>query len=75
MVAMKFLPTLLYGFLGISVYYFARSYLVWNRWRSLLAVGVLAFSIVSLRISWDLNKQVFATVPLFLAALTDQEAS
>jgi len=66
-VAMKFLPTLFYGFLGISVYYFARSYLGLDRWRSLLTVGVLAFSVVSLRVSWDLNKQVFATVPLFLA--------
>ena len=66
-VTMKYLPTLLYGFLGVSAYYFARSYLEWDRRRSLLAVLILTFSAVSLRISWDLNKQVFSTTALLIA--------
>jgi hypothetical protein len=66
-VAMKYLPTLLYGFLGVSVFYFARSYLGWDVGKGLLTVFVLVFSAVSLRISWDLNRQVFATMLLFLA--------
>lgn len=64
---MKYLPTVLYGLLGVSAYYFARSYLGWDRKGSILAAVVLAFSIASLRVSWDLNKQVFATIFLFLA--------
>ena len=66
-VAMKALPTVLYGFLGLSAYCFARSCLGWDEKRSLIASCWLAVSPVSLRVSWDLNKQVFATVLLFFA--------
>jgi len=45
---MKYLPTLLYGFLGFSAYRFSRCYLGWNLKKSLLAVLLVALSFTSL---------------------------
>lgn len=64
---MKFLPTLLYGLLGFSVYRFSRFHLGWRSGKCLLAVFLVALSFTSLRVSWDMHKQMMATAFLFLA--------
>lgn len=64
---MKYLPTLLYGLLGLSIYRFSRSHLGWRLEKCLLAVFVVALSLASLRVSWDMHKQLMATAFLFLA--------
>jgi len=66
-VVMKYLPTLLYGFLGFSIFRFSRSYLGWPFKKSLLAVLLVALSFASLRVSWDMHKQIMGTAFLFLA--------
>ncbi len=66
-VVMKYLPTLLYGFLGFSTYRFSRFYLGWRLEKSLLAVLLVALSFVSLRLSWDMHKQLMGTAFLLLA--------
>jgi hypothetical protein len=66
-VVMKYLPTLLYGFLGFSTYRFSRFYLGWSLKKSLLAVLLVALSFVSLRVSWDMHKQLMGTAFLLLA--------
>ena len=64
---MKYLPTLLYGLLGLSTYRFSRFHLGWRLEKCLLAVFLVALSFASLRVSWDMHKQLMATVFLFLA--------
>lgn len=66
-VVMKCLPTLLYGFLGYSTYRFSHFYLGWPLKKSLLAVLLVALSFVSLRVSWDMHKQLMGTAFLLLA--------
>lgn len=66
-ISMKILPTLLYGILGLSVYIFARYYLRWNNLISLLSCILFSISLASLRVSWDLNKETFATIFLILS--------
>ncbi|MFB0522920.1 MAG: hypothetical protein ACETV1_04055, partial [Candidatus Bathyarchaeia archaeon] len=64
---MKYLPTLLYGLLGLSAFLFSRLHLKWRVEKSLLVVFLLAVSFPSLRISWDMHKQMMATILLLLA--------
>jgi len=64
---MKYLPTLLYGFLGFSTYRFSRFYLGWTLKKSLLVVLLVALSFVSLRVSWDMHRQLMGTAFLLLA--------
>lgn len=64
---MKYLPTLLYSILGFSTYRFSRFYLGWPLGKSLLAVLLVALSFVSLRVSWDMHKQLMGTAFLLLA--------
>lgn len=64
---MKYLPILLYGLLGFSVYLFSRLYLDWRLEKCLLVVFLVTLSFPSLRVSWDMHKQLMATAFLFLA--------
>ena len=66
-VVMKYLPTFLYGFLGFSTYRFSRLYLRWRVKKSLLAALLVALSFVSLRVSWDMHKQLIGVSFLLLA--------
>lgn len=58
---------ILYGLVGVAVFYFARHYLVWNTWKSLVASLFLTFQFVSLRISWDHFKNELGIIFLLFA--------
>jgi len=68
-ISMKFMPTLLYGLLGLSTYLLARKTLMWSRWKSFTLVLAVALSPAMLRASWDLNKQALALV-FFVSSLS-----
>lgn len=49
---------LLYGFLGLSLYYFGRRGLQWDQGKSLFLVLVTTLYFVPLRFSWDMHKNL-----------------
>lgn len=59
---------LLYGFLGLSLYYFGRRGLGWDPRKSLFLVLVTTLYFVPLRFSWDMYKNLLG-YPFFLMAL------
>ena len=63
----KILGPLLHAFLGLSMYIFARRVLNWEAWKSLLLAAFSSLYFVSLRISWEMYRQMLGTVFLFLA--------
>lgn len=54
--SIKILAPMLYGLLGVSLYYFSSSYLSWSEKKSLVCSLLLMTQIAALRISWDLFK-------------------
>ncbi len=60
---------LLYGFLGLSLYYFARRGLQWDERKSLFLVIVTTLYFVPLRFSWDMYKNLLGYA-FFMMALT-----
>lgn len=65
---MKVLGPILYGFLGLALYFFGRRVLGWKVWKSLFVVFIVSVYFVSLRISWEMYKQMLGTI-LMLAAI------
>jgi hypothetical protein len=63
--SVKLLAPVLYGVLGLSVFYFAQSYLSWNTRKSALCSMLLMFQPAAIRISWDLFKNELAVALLF----------
>jgi hypothetical protein len=59
---------LLYGFTGLSLYYFARRGLQWDQSKSLFLVLVTTLYFVPLRFSWDMYKNLLGCA-FFLMAL------
>ena len=59
---------LLYGFLGLSLYYFGRRGLQWDQKKSLFLVLVASLYFVPLRFSWDMYKNLLGYA-FFLMAL------
>jgi len=57
----------LYGFLGFSLYWFAKRGLQWDSRKSLLLVLVTTLYFVPLRFSWDMYKNTLGLAFLFLA--------
>ncbi|MEM3162648.1 MAG: hypothetical protein QW056_06660, partial [Candidatus Bathyarchaeia archaeon] len=66
MVAMKFLPTLVYCLLGFSIFKFANRHLGWRDYHALLASINLTISVAMLRISWDMHKLALGVALLLL---------
>ncbi len=66
-VALKVLPPLLLGFLGLSVYTYARLGVSWSQKKSLFVALLSALYFVALRISWDALREELAVGFLFLA--------
>jgi len=64
---MKFLPVLLYGLLGFASFIFARKYLIWDDFNSLLASLSLSLSIAMLRMSWDMHKLTLGIALMLLS--------
>lgn len=65
--AMKFIPTLVYGLLGIASFMFAKNYLAWGAFDSLLASLSLSLSIAMLRMSWDMHKLTLGIALMLLS--------
>lgn len=66
-VTVKLLGPLLYAFLGLSLYLFSKNVLGWSSRKSLLLVGIYSIYFISLRISWEMHRQVLGTIFLFSA--------
>ncbi len=66
---------MLYGSLGLSLYYFARRRLRWTQRKSLMLVLVSTLYFVSLRFSWDMYKNLLGTTFLFLSLSHFRESS
>jgi len=64
---LKVYSILAYGVAGISVYYYARKGLNWEKNKSLLTGIIFLSSPIALRIGWELHSQFIATVLLFIA--------
>jgi len=62
----KFLGPFLHALLGLSIYVFARRVLNWDARKSLLLVVFSSIYFVSLRISWEMYRQMLGTIFLFL---------
>jgi len=63
--AIKILAPILYGVLGLSVLYFTRSYLSWDKRKSMICALLLMSQTAALRLSWDLFKNQLAISLLF----------
>lgn len=74
---MKIIPPLLLGFLGWSTYLFGRKTLKWNRFWSLALAFTASLNIVTLRISWDLHRNIMGLglVMLALALLSEEKST
>jgi hypothetical protein len=66
-VALKVIAPLLLGFLGLSMYFFARRGLGWSQIKSLVPALVGTLYFVVLRISWDAFREEIALIFLFFA--------
>ena len=66
-VLLKVSAPLLYGLNVAGVYWFSRKMLGWDRWLSLLAGGFFAVQLASLRISWDLLRNMLGMGLLLFA--------
>ena len=53
---MKYLPTLVYGLLGVSIYMFSIKNLKWSAQKALMAALNASLSVALLRMSWDMHK-------------------
>lgn len=62
---LKILPPLLHGFLGLSIYGYAKLGLGWSYKKSLIPALVGTVYFVALRISWDLLREQLALIFLF----------
>ena len=69
MTVLKVLPPLFHGFLGLSIYAYAKSGLSWSSRKSALTALLATGYFVALRVSWDLLRNELALI-LFFAVLT-----
>jgi hypothetical protein len=58
LLTMKIAPALLLGFLGLSAYFVGKDFLEWKKQRALLLSILLCSYFVTLRISWDLQRNI-----------------
>ena len=65
-IALKILPALLLGALGLSIYFFARRGLCWSSTKSFVPALVGTLYFLALRISWDALREELAIIFLFL---------
>ena len=65
-VALKVLPPLLLGLLGLSIYYYAHSGLGWSSIKSLAPALLGTIYFVALRISWDMLRNELGLIFLFV---------
>jgi hypothetical protein len=65
-IALKVLPPILLGFLGLTIYTYARRGIAWSQKKSLFVALLGALYFVALRISWDALREELAISFLFL---------
>lgn len=63
---LKVLPPILHGFLGLSIYGFAKLGLGWTPKKSLAVTLLATLFFVSLRISWDMLRNELALIMFFV---------
>jgi len=68
-VVLKVLPPLLLGFLGLSIYGFARRSLHWSTKKSLVPALLGTLYFVALRVSWDAFREEIALIFLFVSLM------
>ena len=68
-VVLKVLPPLLLGFLGLSIYGFARSSLHWSTKKSMVPALLGTLYFVALRVSWDAFREEIALIFLFVSLM------
>ena len=66
---LKVLAVVLHGFLGLSIFGFARQGLGWGYVKSLAVALLASLYFVALRISWDMLRSELALIFLFLALM------
>jgi hypothetical protein len=66
---LKVLPVVFHGFLGLSIYVYAKSGLGWSPSKSTVTALIATVYFVALRLSWDLLRNELALI-FFFAALT-----
>ncbi len=66
-IVLKVYPVITYGLLGAASYRYASSALAWNSRKSLIASSLLLVQFVSLRMSWDLHRNMISLVMLLWA--------
>jgi hypothetical protein len=73
---LKAAPIILHGFLGLSIYTYAKSGLSWSPKKSLLTALIGTVYFVAMRVSWDLLRNELALIFLFvvLTLLSKDEA-
>ncbi len=64
-IALKIVPPVLLGFLGLSVYGYAKKSLSWSPNKSVLTAVLATVYFVSLRISWDMLRNELALILFF----------
>jgi hypothetical protein len=63
---LKVTPVILHGFLGLSIYTYARKGLTWSPNKSTLTALIGTVYFVALRVSWDLLRNELALIFLFV---------
>ncbi len=63
---LKVVPVLLHGFLGLSIYVYAKHGLDWSPKKSVLTALIGTVYFVALRVSWDLLRNELALIFFFL---------
>jgi hypothetical protein len=64
-IALKILPPILLGLLGLSIYTYARRGIAWSQKKSLFVALLGALYFMALRISWDALREELAIIFLF----------
>ncbi|MGQ4832780.1 MAG: hypothetical protein ACP6IS_02640 [Candidatus Asgardarchaeia archaeon] len=64
--AWKIIPAILYGFLGIAIFYFFNKRYSLNTAKSIVGTIFVLLAVPSLRITWDLHKNTLANAFLIL---------
>ena len=68
-IALKIIPPLLLGFLGLSIYYYARKGLGWSSIKSLAPALLGTIYFVALRVSWDMLRNELGLIFLFVVLI------
>ncbi len=66
---LKIIPPLLHGFLGLSVYGYAKRGLDWSSGKSMLTALLATLYFVALRVSWDMLRNELALILFFVALM------